>query len=214
MAARTFHEFLATPLSTRTRWLLVALVIPLLLSYLFPLWNIHMVAPQYPKGLSLDIYSYRLEPGNDGLDLNEINILNHYIGMRRITREELRDLDWIPFVLGGLALLCLRVAALGTTGSLVDLAVLTTYVSLVSLGRFVYMLYTFGHQLDPKAPMNVEPFTPALIGVKQIANFTTYSYPLLGSFMVGTFALGVWGAMVAVLIRGRRAARVGGAVSG
>jgi hypothetical protein len=209
MVARTFHEFLSIPLRPRTRLVLVALVVPLLLSYLFPLWSIHMVAPQYPQGLSLDIYSYRLEPGNEGRDLGEINILNHYIGMKKITREELQDLDWIPFVLGGLVLLCLRVAALGTTSSLVDLAVLTAYVSLVALGRFVYTLYTFGHELDPKAPMTVDPFTPAVIGSKQVANFTTYSHPLAGSFLVGAFAVGVWVAMVAVLLGGRRAAIAG-----
>ena len=209
----TFHESLSVPLKGRTRLLLVALVLPLMLSFLFPMWRIHMTAPQYPKGLSLDIYSYCLSPGNDGRDLDEINILNHYIGMRKITREELRDLDWIPFALGGLALLCLRVAALGTVRSLVDLAVLTGYVSLVALGRFIYMLYTFGHDLDPRAPMNVEPFTPAIIGVKQVANFTTYSYPLLGSILVGVFTVGVGVAMAWALIGGWRVARRDAAVA-
>lgn len=207
MAARTFHEFLSRPLQMRTRLLLVVMVIPLLLSFLFPLWRINMKAPQYPKGLSLDIYSYGLEPGNEGHDLKEINILNHYIGMRAITREELRDLDWLPFALGALAPLCLRVAALGTVRFLVDLAVLTAYISLVAFGRFVYMLYNFGHDLDPRAPMDVEPFTPAIIGVKQVANFTTYSYPLTGSVMVGVFCVGVWVLTGWALLSGRRAAK-------
>lgn len=205
--ARTFHEYLMQPLTTRTRLVLVALVLPLVLSFMFPLWRIHMVAPQYPKGLSLDIYSYQLVPGNEGRDLKEINILNHYIGMRSITRDELRDLDWIPFALGGVVLLCLRVAALGTIRSLVDLAVLTAYISLVAFGRFAYMLYTFGHELDPRAPMEVAPFTPAILGMKQVANFTTYSYPLMGSWLLGLFTGGVWLAMGWSLWLGRRAAR-------
>lgn len=207
MSARSFHEFLSTPLPGRTRIVLIALVLPLLLSFLFPLWRIDMTAPQYPKGLSLDIYSYKLEPGNEGMDLREINILNHYIGMKTITREELRDLDWIPFALGGLALLCLRVAAIGHVGSLIDVVVLTSYVTLVSLARFVYMLYEFGHNLDPAAPMDVAPFTPALLGSKQVANFTTYSFPLLGTYLIGTFAVGTFAAMSWTLYRGRRSAR-------
>jgi len=210
MVAKTFHEFLSSPLHKRTRWVLIALVAPLLLSFLFPLWQIRMAAPQYPRGLYLDIYSYRIDAGNEGHDLTEINILNHYIGMQKITRDELRDLDWIPFALGGLALLALRVALIGNVRSLFDLAVLTSYVSLVSLGRFVYMLYEFGHDLDPKAPMDVEPFTPAIIGVKQIANFTTYSYPRLGSVLIGAFTVGVWAALALVLLGGRRAARLTG----
>lgn len=207
MAVRTFDEFLDTPVPRRRRLVLAVLVLPLLLSFLFPLWRIHMFAPQYPRGLSLDIYSSSLEPGNEGHDLQEINILNHYIGMRTITREELRDLDWIPFALGALALLCLRVAAIGNVRSLIDLAILTAYVSLVAFGRFVYMLYTFGHELDPKAPMDVAPFTPPVIGAKQVANFTTYSYPLTGSVLIGAFTLGIWVIAVWTLAGGRRAAR-------
>ena len=74
----------------------------------------------------------------------------------------------------------------------------------ILLMRFVYMLYTFGHDLDPRAPMTVEPFTPAILGMKQIANFTTYSFPLAGSALIGVFAVGVWAAMIANLLAGRR----------
>jgi hypothetical protein len=167
-----------------------------------------MEAPQYPEGLHLDIYSYRLEPGNDGRDLGEINILNHYIGMQTITRDELRDLDWIPFALGGLALLALRAAVIGNVRSMIDMSVLTAYVTLVAIARFVYMLYSFGHQLDPAAPMDVEPFTPAIVGVKQVANFTTYSFPRTGSFLIGAFAIGLWAATLESLHAGRREARL------
>ena len=108
-----FYAFLARPLFTRTRWLLVLLVVPLLLSFAYPLWRITMEAPQYPNGLELDIYAYKLEGGNGGQHLQEINTLNHYIGMRSLDREALGDLDWIPFALGGLAIFTLRVAAIG-----------------------------------------------------------------------------------------------------
>ena len=62
----------------------------------------------------------------------------------------------------------------------------------MSLGRFVYMLWEFGHDLSPKAPMKVEPFMPVLIGSKKIANFTTWSSPETGTFLVGAFTAGVW----------------------
>ncbi len=82
---------------------------------------------------------------------------------------------------------------MGDLRSLVDLVVLTGYFGLFSMGRFVYKLYVFGHQLDPRAPFHVEPFTPAILGTKQIANFTITSLPGTGSALVAVFAVGVIG---------------------
>ena len=190
--ADSFWEFLDIPLRGGARILLVLLCVPLVLSFWFPLWNIRMKAPQYPKGLTMDIYSYKVEGGNQGADIGEINILNHYIGMRTITREELRDLDWIPFALVAMAMLALRAALLGNVRAMIDLSMIAFYVSAVAFGRFVYMLYEFGHNLDPKAPIDVEPFMPVLIGSKKIANFTTWSTPEMGSILIGAFTAGIW----------------------
>jgi hypothetical protein len=200
-----FYEFLGRPLLGPSRIVLALLVVPLVLTFTQPVWRISMEAPQYPDGLMLDIYAYKLEAGNDGQHLSEINTLNHYIGMAPIDRRAMSDLDWIPFALGALALLALRVAAIGNVRSLVDLAVLTSYVSLFAFGRFAYKLYTFGHQLSPDAPVQVEPFMPALLGTKQIANFTTHSLPQTGSLCLGVFATGVVAVLVWHLVAGRRA---------
>ncbi len=189
--SETFLEFMDEPVRGIPRIALVILVIPLLISFMWPLWRISMVAPQYPRGLSLDVYASHMESGHEGLDLPEINELNHYIGMHKITSDELRDLEWIPFALGGLALLTLRVAAVGNVRALVDTAVLTAYVSLFAFGRFVYMLYDFGHHLDPTAAVKIDPFMPVVFGSKKLANFTTYSFPQLGSLFMGIFAGGL-----------------------
>lgn len=201
-----FYTFLARPLQPRTRPLLALLVVPLLISFAFPLWRIDMEAPQYPAGLTLDIYAYKLEGGNNGQHLQEINTLNHYIGMHSLDREALGDLDWIPFALGGLAIFALRVAAIGNVSALVDLVVGTMYVSVFAFGRFVYTLYVFGHHLRPDAPVKVPGFMPVVIGSKKIANFTTHSWPALGSLCLGVFALGVVSLLAFHLVRGRRAA--------
>lgn len=209
-----FFHYLNRPITRRSRVLVALFCVPLVLSFFFPLWRISMEAPQYPGGLWMDIWSYQLTGGNEGQHIDEINTLNHYIGMRRITREELADLDWIPVVLGGLVLLGLRTALLGNVRTLIDMTTISTYVSLFALGRFAYVLYQFGHELDPKAPMDVEPFQPAVMGSKQVANFMTHSYPRLGSVMVGLFVAGLWVVTLRQLWRGRqeaRAARVAGA---
>jgi hypothetical protein len=117
--------------------------------------------------------------------------------MARIDRASLSDLDWIPFAFGALVLLTLRVAAVGDVRSLIDLLVLSGYFGVFSLGRFYYRLYVFGHNLDPRAPFEVEAFTPPIFGTEQIANFTTTSLPggatlLVGVFVLGLFAVVAW----------------------
>ncbi len=201
-----FYVFLARPLKPAARVLLAVLAIPLALSFTQPLWRISMTAPQYPAGLSMEIYSYKLEGGNNGQHLQEINILNHYIGMRTLDREAMKDLDWIPFALGALLIFALRVAAIGNVSALVDLVVMTTYVSLFAFGRFVYTLYVFGHNLKPDAPMKVPGFMPAVLGSKQIANFHTTSLPQLGSYLLGAFVVGTVLILLWHLVSGRREA--------
>jgi hypothetical protein len=155
----------------------------------------------------MDIWSYQLVGGHDGKDIHEINVLNHYIGMKPITRDELRDLDWLPFAFAAIALLAWRTALLGKVRTLIDLSTITGFVLFAAFGRFAWMLWEFGHSLDPKAPFHVEPFMPVLVGSKQIANFTTHSTPHVGSLLLGAFALGVWGMTARYLWRGRREAR-------
>ncbi len=192
-----FYAFLDRPLSVWVRFTLPALCLPVLFAFQQPLWRISMEAPQYPNGLWMDVYTYKLDAGHEGHDITEINTLNHYIGMHRIVPEDFQELGYMPFVLGLLVILSLRVAAIGNVRMLVDLAVMTSYALGFLLARFVYRLYLFGHELDPHAPFDTEPFTPVIIGSKQIANFTTHSMPQLGTYLVGAFALGV--ALVAVV---------------
>ena len=188
---RKFYAVLSRPIEARSRLVLALLVLPLAVSFLFPLWRIRMEAPQYPKGLYVDIYAYRLDGGNHGHDITEINSLNHYIGMMKLERSSIPELGWIPFAFGFLAVLALRAAAVGSLRDLVDLGVLLSYVSLFFFARFVLMLYNYGHRLDPQAAVKVKPFMPVVIGTKQIANFTTHSFPHFGTLFLGVFAVGV-----------------------
>jgi hypothetical protein len=158
-------------------------------AYLSPLWNMTMYAPQYRDGLRLNIYSYRLDGGNQGQDVREINILNHYIGMKDLTTEDFTEFKWIPFVLGALALLFLRAAFHGKMAHLVDVLVLYTYFGLFSLWSFGYKLYSYGHNLSHTAAVKVTPFMPPLFGYKQLANFEIYSYPALASYSLAAVAL-------------------------
>jgi hypothetical protein len=190
------HRFLDRPLSASARLVVLAGVAALVIGAVLPLWRIQLVAPQYPEGLTLDMYAYKIVAGNDGNDLNEINVLNHYIGMKPIAQKDFVEMQVIPFAVGAFVLLGLRAVVVGRVASLVDLAVLFGYFTAFSLGSFAYRLYTYGHQLDPKAPMTIEPFMPVLIGQQQIANFVQTSLPLAGSFLMAAFlpllVLAIW----------------------
>jgi hypothetical protein len=198
-----FYKYLEQPLFLPARIVLLVLVIPLALSFTQPLWRIALRAPQYPDGLWMEISSYKVDGGNHGQHIDEINELNHYIGMHKIDRAELSDLDWIPFALGLLIVLALRCSIVGNIRSLIDLIVLTGYVTVFAFGRFIYKLYVFGHTLDPTAAFKVKPFTPAIFGTKQIANFTTTSTPQLGSVLIGVFATGTLALLAWHLVAGR-----------
>lgn len=206
LALDKFYDFLDRPLFMWSRLILLVAVIPLALTLTEPLWKISMQAPQYPDGLYMEIYAHKIEGGNNGQHIKEINTLNHYIGMHKIDRAELSDLDWIPFALGLLMVLTLRCAAVGNVRALVDLVVIAGYIGVFAFGRFVYKLYVFGHNLDPDAPIKLKPFTPAIFGTKQIANFSTTSYPQLGSIYIGCFFAFVLGVLAWHLIAGRREA--------
>jgi copper chaperone NosL len=173
-------------------WILIAVAL-LAAHFLFPLWHIHLVAPQYRDGLDLWIYSHQLVSGNEGQDLVEINLLNHYIGMQELHEADFFEMRIIPFAVGFFILFGLRAVVFGLMSNLIDHLVLFSYFSLFSLATFIYRLYSYGHHLDPRAPINPDPFWPALIGTKQIANMTQTSLPGVASYLLG-------GALVCLLL--------------
>ena len=183
------NRFLDAPLDITPRALLVVAFFCLVPTYLTPLYNMTMFAPQYQDGLRLDIYSYKLQGGNDNQDVKEINVLNHYIGMKDLVTEEFSEFKWLPFVIGIFGLLFLRSAVLGKASHLVDVTVLYVYFGLFALWSFGYKMYQYGHNLDPKAAVRVDAFMPPMFGYKKLANFEVYSYPQLGSYALAAAAL-------------------------
>lgn len=209
---RAFFErssrFTDAPLDLLPRILLIAATVCLLGAYLFPLWTLTMFAPQYPEGLRMGIYSYKLEGGNNGQDVKEINVLNHYIGMKDIEPVDFTEFKWMPFVVGILGLLFLRAAVMGRVGSVIDVFVLFSYFGLFSLWSFGYKLWWYGHNLAPTASVKIPPFMPPMFGFKQLANFGVYSYPGPGSYALGVAVLLVLLALAAATRDFRRETRV------
>jgi hypothetical protein len=198
--------FLHAPIGAGPRLALVLAAGLVVTAHFFPLWNLTMFAPQYRHGLRLDIYDNALVGGNRGQDVTEINVLNHYIGMRALATEDFTEFKWMPFVLGGAALLFLRAGVLGTVKELVDATMVFTYFGAFSLWSFGSRLYRYGHELAPNAPVKVDPFMPPIFGFQQIANFEVYSYPRAGTYVLLAVAVSLAVALWLAWRRHRRAA--------
>ncbi len=159
----------------------------------FPLWRIDLIAPQYPEGLYLNIYAGKL-----GGNVDIINGLNHYIGMRTLHADDFVEFKVLPYILGGFAALGLLV------GFLKKRSLYFLYVGLFMLFCILAMVdfyrweYEYGHNLDPTAAIIVPgmAYQPPLIGYKQLLNFSAWSWPDIGGYlMVGTAVLllvGCW----------------------
>ncbi len=153
----------------------------LLLLFVFPLWHIGLVAPQYPEGLGLHIFLNTVR-GVQPNDLQNINGLNHYVGMREITPSAIPELRFMPWIVGVLALLGLAAAGIGRRWLLYVWGGLLLLVSGLGLYDFWHWEYTYGHDLSPTAIIKVPgmAYQPPLIGSKQLLNFNATSLPDIG----------------------------------
>lgn len=177
------------PTALRTALLVIAAVLVAAAVFL-PLWGMTLVSIQYPEGLRMVVYPTRIVG-----DIAEINVLNHYIGMAEISNGFFAELEILPTLLA--------LIALATLGAAFVRGVWPTVVPLVFMaGTAVYGFWTmhrrlhqFGNDLDPQAAIEIEPFTPPMLGEHVIAQFGTYAY-----FSWGTFLPMIAGALVALAL--------------
>jgi copper chaperone NosL len=172
-------EFFQGEISGITRIGLVLVALALVPSLFLPVWKITLNAPQYPGGLDLMIYAQELKG-----DLDEVNILNHYIGMAEIHPDEFREFVFIPFFI----LRFIAFAVLATLVAKMPIAAIG-YIDFALFGAvmmfdFQTWLTRFGQGLAHGAPLTIEPFTPRFFGTTEIGQFTVDSYPALGGVLM------------------------------
>lgn len=172
--------------------------------FVTPLWHIGLTAPQYPEGLGMYIWINRMT-GEKPQDLNSINGLNHYIGMKEIVPESFPELRYMPIVVVGLVLTGLGVALWGRRQALYAWTAVFAVGAVAGLADFYRWGYAYGHDLNPRAAIKIPgmSYQPPLLGGRQLLNFHADSWPATG----GWVAVLVLAVALTLSIRAWRSAR-------
>jgi len=177
-----FH-FQNTGMNTSLKWPRILVLIASIIlagALYFPIWKIDLQAPQYPEGLGLLIYANGL-----GGDVDVINGLNHYIGMKTLHTPDFIEFTILPYIIGSLILLGLIAVLIHRKKIYYTYIALFMFVAIVSMVDFYRWEYDYGHNLDPHAAIQVPgmSYQPPLIGYKQLLNFAAYSIPDIGGWL-------------------------------
>lgn len=153
--------------------------------FFFPIWNINLEAPQYPEGLGLRIWVNQIT-GLKENDLQNINGLNHYIGMKPINPDDIPELKIMPFVIGFMILFGLFNAFKGNKKLVYVWFILFLFLGAIGIYDFYKWEYNYGHNLNPNAPIKVPGMTyqPPLIGSKQLLNINAISFPSISFYII------------------------------
>ncbi len=190
---------------SQSRIVLAVSALALVLLYVLPIWKITLDAPQYPEGLGMYIWIDTIT-GEKKHDLQNINGLNHYIGMKRIEPDAIPELDIMPWFIGFLAIFGLVGAVSGKRWLMWSWIGVFAIGALVGLIDFYLWEYDYGHNLDAETAIIKIPgmnYQPPLIGSKKLLNFTASSWPASG----GWIAFLSLGAVVVAALRERKRKR-------
>lgn len=171
---------LKNKLSISTRIVLLLTGLMLIAVIYVPIWSIELNAPQYPEGLSMSIYANKI-----GGNVDIINGLNHYIGMKTIHDKDFPEFKIIPYCVYFFASLFILTAVFANRKLLYSLFVLFVSFGIIAMVDFWKWEYQYGHDLNPDAAIKVPgmSYQPPLIGYKQLLNFGAYSMPDIGGWI-------------------------------
>lgn len=174
-----------------TRLIITLAALSLGLTFFLPLWEIQLWAPQYPEGLNMKIWLHRISG-----DVDIINGINHYIGMKSIKAEMFPEFTFMRPLVGALMVAGLLPALTGRRRWLLVFAVILCVGGALGMIDYYIWGHDYGQNLNPRAAISVPgmSYAPPLIGYKSILNFVAYSGPDYGGWVfiaVGAIAVGL-----------------------
>jgi copper chaperone NosL len=173
---RYYHSFLSTmkKLTVAGKASVILVILFLATLWVLPMWRIDLRAPQYPGGLSMKIWINDVKG-----DVDIINGLNHYIGMKTIHKKDFPEFIYLPATIIIFMALGIVVLILNRKVGYYVWTLLFTVVGVFSFYDFYKWEYNYGHDLDPTAPIKVPgmAYQPPLFGYKKLLNFEVLSQP-------------------------------------
>lgn len=159
--------------------LMVTAAVLILISIFLPYWKLTLFAPQYPEGLKVELYVNRATG-----DIQELDILNHYIGMKSMKEAAPLERSLSIFLIAGVILLAVATIYVHSPIALF-LTIPAILYPAFFLGDLYFWLRYFGTNLSPYAPLSgaVKSFVPPILGDSTIANFKTTATWEIGLFL-------------------------------
>jgi len=164
----------------------------LVISIFLPYWSMTMFAPQYPRGLKVDVYVNQLTG-----DVREIDSLNHYLGMPPLDEGGQLERSVSAVAITALGLLLLAGVFVHNKWAAI-LALPALLFPLIFLADLAFILYQYGHSIDPQSPLGgaIDPFMPPLFGEGLIGQFRTVASAEMGLYLAFTavfvILIGLW----------------------
>src|SRR3989304_1955729 len=169
--------------------ILIFVLLPAILAgagILFPIWTIEFNSPTYGQkwaGISIHALNGIVGP------VDQVNIINHYVGLGEIKPEEIGELRFLPFVYVGFVALVIASGLLrGRRASVVPW--LLSFVLVVGMLGLIYVyISNFTHNIDPAAPIKVDRVPIPIIGNDEAGNFKLRASIGLGLYLPPLTAL-------------------------
>lgn len=168
-------------LKTSSRIIITVASLCIITAYFFPVWRIDLFAPQYPEGLVMKIWLNNLSG-----DVDIINGLNHYIGMKKISVEMFPEFSYLIYVVAAFVVYGLAISVTASRKLLFSYLVISAIGGVLAIYDFYQWGYDYGHNLNPEAPIKVPGlvYQPPILGHKQLLNFDAYSMPDVGGYII------------------------------
>jgi hypothetical protein len=185
----------------KSKVLMIVASLLLLTLFIFPLWKITLLAPQYPEPLGLNIHITHLSDGNQFNDVNNIDLLNHYIGMAHLPTEinvkkgvvePFKEFTIFPIVIVIMTVFGVLFGFIGKRNLYLTWISILIILGVAGMYDFYLWLFHYGHNLNPNAILKItdiktgEPmgYEPPFFGYKKLLNFEVYSYPAIGAYFI------------------------------
>lgn len=151
-----------------------------------PVWRVSLEAPQYPEESFPDGIPVFFHMTDFSGKVNEMNTINHYIGMDPMEVGAVFLRQIAPFVYLIFTILLLTYLFYGGPFWWA-MGIIPALMPWYYVFFYAKWLYWFGHNMHEFGQFKVKPFMPTVFGDGKVAQFTTHSYPTTGFYFLLIF---------------------------